>query len=347
MNVQFHFKSLRTPDVDSIIDQQVQKLERRLQVFKPDMVSLHGSIADHPQKGYVVSLNLRLPSGQMAAREAADSAQSAVKAAFEDLLEQLVKHKDHLRAQHKWPRPRRAGRTRPVPQVPFEETVAAIRPEPVTSGDVRDWVNGNIGRLVRFVQREMQVRIANGERHLGDVSPQEVVDEAVMYALDDRKERPEKMALEAWLYRMARHALGRISSQQSPARGAVPIEAEGGVSTRDREDSDLAQTDIDPINMINENVLQDKRVATPEEIFANDEIVDMVMDSLRTSSDDDREAFVLFTFEGFTMDEIASITDRSAEDVRGSIDRARDSVRAGIRVSDPIKEAIINNSKIA
>lgn len=331
MNVQFHYKLSKPPDVESHIDLHIQKLQKRLQVFNPDMVALYGSVAEHPKLkgGFVVSLNLRLPSGQMAAKAASETLQAAIKRAFDDLLEQLEEHKRKLRAEYKWPRQRRTGR-RDFSEVPFERTLAAVRLEPVTPDDIRNYIDTNLGRFMHFVEREIRHRRDNGAGFLNQVRPEEVVDEAIMYALDDRKERPEKMALEPWLYRMARYALGRISRQNEPRRGAIPL------------DGPYGETQIE-----NRTLMPDRRVATPEEIRANDEIADMVAESLRGSLPEDRESFILYTFEGFTIDEIAAITEHSASDVRQSIGRARERVRKSIRIDDPLKQTILNHSRIA
>src|SRR6266576_3316570 len=93
-----------------------------------DAMHLKGSVEQNsPREGTIVSLNLRLPSGQMAVREAAPTAAAAIKAAFDDLLQQLTKHKDLLRSSHKWPRGRRGAETRPTSQVAFEDTVASVQ----------------------------------------------------------------------------------------------------------------------------------------------------------------------------------------------------------------------------
>src|ERR1051325_11123564 len=65
---------------------------------------------------------------------------AAVKAAFEDLLQQVNKHKEILRASHKWQRGRRGNSARPsaaVSEVPFEQTLAAVFPATISSDDVR------------------------------------------------------------------------------------------------------------------------------------------------------------------------------------------------------------------
>src|SRR5271166_2455981 len=105
MNVHISYKISKTPDLEKLINQQVEKLGRYLQVFRPELVHLKGIVEQNSaREGVVASLNLRLPSGQMAARESTATAAAAVKAAFDAVTEQLKKHKELLRNHHKWPR---------------------------------------------------------------------------------------------------------------------------------------------------------------------------------------------------------------------------------------------------
>jgi len=112
MNVHFSYKLSRTPDIDREIQHGTEKVRRRLQVFRPELVHLKGLVEQNSSReGVVVSLNLRLPSGQMASQESASSAATAIKAAYESLLTQIGKHKELLRNSHNWPR---RGRRRAV-----------------------------------------------------------------------------------------------------------------------------------------------------------------------------------------------------------------------------------------
>src|SRR5512140_1436748 len=104
MIVHFTYKSNKSPDVEQSLEQQVQKLRKRLQVFRPELVSLYATVDEGPRTGTVISLNLKLPTGQLAATETSERPEAAVKAAFNDLLEQLTRHKDQLRNQRQWPR---------------------------------------------------------------------------------------------------------------------------------------------------------------------------------------------------------------------------------------------------
>src|SRR5512146_3241313 len=98
MNVHVSYKSPKTPDLEKEINHNVEKLRRRLQVFRPELIHLHVGIAQNSaREGVSVSVNLRLPSGQMQASGLGTTATAALKSSFDDLLEQLTKHKDLLR----------------------------------------------------------------------------------------------------------------------------------------------------------------------------------------------------------------------------------------------------------
>ena len=72
MNIHISYKVHRTPDIDQEINYWTEKVQKRLQVFRPELVHLKGSIEQNsPREGTTVALNLRLPSGQMAAQESA------------------------------------------------------------------------------------------------------------------------------------------------------------------------------------------------------------------------------------------------------------------------------------
>ena len=121
MNVHITYKTHKTPDIDKEIQHWIAKIEKRLQVFRPELVHLKGALEQNsPREGTVVSLNLRLPSGQMAAHESASAPTAAIKAAFGDLLEQIGKHKELLRNSHSWRRHRSTGR-HSRPQVPSKK----------------------------------------------------------------------------------------------------------------------------------------------------------------------------------------------------------------------------------
>lgn len=351
MNVHTSYKNLeKTPDLEREIKLQIEKLSRRLQVFRPDLVHLRVTL-DHTneREGFTMSADLRLPSGDMAARESAPTASAAIKTGFDQLIEQLSKHKDHLRAQWKWPRRRRAGRTRPEPQVPFEETLAAVQPEKISEQDINSYIDANMDRLFRYVERELQYRENSGALQRDQVAPEEVIDEAVASALGDNHDRPERIALEPWLYRLAIRAIDDVAHRSSDNIVGIPLDhaARPDHNTQVGTDENHLQFHQPDEAVANRDLIADQRTATPEASAYSEEMINIVEAALLRATPEDREAFLLFAVEGFTPDEISAISDRPVEHVRKSVASARDYLRRALPVPDEFKDKLLQHSKIA
>jgi RNA polymerase sigma factor (sigma-70 family) len=334
MNVHFTHKLDKSPAAEQYLQQQIDKLRPRLNVFNPDMVSLRGLIEVAPKSGFSIALNLHLPSGQMTARASGVTLHAAIRSAFEDLGAQLGKHKDHLRSQYRFPGVRAGirGTQRPAiaPQAAFEDTVAAIRPDKVSSVDITEFVNANLGRLRRYVERELSFRRDGGQIRLREISVEEIIDEAIASALDEHNARPEKIALEPWLYRLSRSAMDRlanmIDTMANPARpnhveGAPPLDA------NDEERLQYFQPDA---STLQESMIADEAGHSPEDEVSRQELMTMVERSLHGVDPHQREAFLLFTIEGFRPAEIATITGRAVEEVQADIQAARQHLRSSL-----------------
>ena len=346
MNVHISYRVSKTPDIEKEINHYLEKLQKRLQVFRPELVHLKGNVEQNSaREGFVVSLNLRLPSGQMAAQKSGPAAVVALRAAFDDLLSQVTKHKEHLRSQHKWPRWRRVERTRLEPQVPFEETVAAVQPPTVSQEDISTYVNANLRRLERFVERELYFRETADLLTPYQVTPEEVIGETIANALGDGLEKPERLALEPWLYRLAIRAIDDLAARSREDSSAVPLEQSARhPNVRGTDDAQLQFHQPDE-QLIRGDVIADRGAATPEQIAASDEMIALVEVALLGATREDREAFILYAIEGFTPEEIAAITDRKADQVKASVAAAREHLRNSLPVSNDFKEKLLEHSK--
>jgi RNA polymerase sigma factor (sigma-70 family) len=348
MNVHISYKVSKNSSIENEIAQQARKLEKRLQVFRPDLVHLRGVVEENSaREGVVVSLDLKLPSGDLAARERGPSYASVIRAVFDDLIEQLIKHKSQLRSEYKWPRRRRVGRTRPQPQVPFEQTVAAVQPQTVSNADIGEYIDANLPRLTRFVERELRYRENLDELRPGQLSAEEVIGEAISTALGDGSEKPELLALEPWLYRLSIRAIGELARRPEEGGPVVPLE-EGGMQP-DREAQYEQHSKFRDRNqgIRNQEVIADTRVGTPEASAASEEMINLVELALLSASPADREAFLLFAVEGFTLKEIAAIGGHPVEQVRSSILRAREHLQKSLSAPDEFKDKLLQHSKIA
>ncbi len=338
MNVHFSYRLQRTPDIDHEIQHWTEKVQRRLQWFRPELVHLKGAVEQNSaREGIVVSLNLRLPSGQMAAHESAGNSAAAIKGAFEDLLIQIGKHKQLLRHSHDWRR-RRKFQQRPVAQVPFEETVAALPPLTASSDDVRSYVNANCRRLQLFVERELQFRESSGDLHPDSVRAEEVVDQAVADALDDMVEKPDRIGIQPWFYRLAIRAMDDFAALRSPGTAEIELHAKRPSRKERASDEDRLQFHQPDESVTNESSIADRGAGNPEEIAYTDEMVALVQHALKGAAPEDRETFVLHALEGFSADEIAGITDRNRSQVEFSIVRARQRLRQSFAVNNPFRK---------
>ena len=336
MNLHISYKIDKTPDVEHEFQTQIQKLARRLQVFRPELVHLHALVEHNSvREGTIVSLDLRIPSGEMAAKENGKPATAAVKAAFNELLKQLARHMEQLRGQ----RGRRGAKQ--VAVVPFEETVAAVHAPKVSNGDVNQWVDANLQRLEHFIARELRHRENAGRLRRGKLSKEEVLDEAIAMALSDSEEKPEVVSLERWLYRHAIRAIDRLTREEQPTGDVHLQESVRKPNVRASDEPQLQFHQPDEI-MVEETVIADRSVATPEEIFYSEEMIAMIETALMGAKGEEREAFILSAIEGFTLQEIAVIAEKTPSAVEADLRGALAHLRKGLPASTPLREILLH-----
>lgn len=328
MNVHVSYKVQKTPDIEKEVNHQIEKIQKRLQVFRPDLVNLKAVLEQNsPREGTEVSLNLRLPSGQLTAEKKASSPTAAIKAAFDDLMHQINRHKELLRSSHRWRRWRSGPQESPEPGVPFEQTLASIQAPTISADDIGSYVNANLPRLERFVDRELYFLQSEENQVDGRLAASEVVNEVIARALGDH-ERPEKMALEPWLYRLALEAIGEMTARVLELESSVHLEDSRRPQNVQASDEPALQFHQADEGWTRESVIADRRVANPEQNAYSDEMFVLVQAALTGVNRTDREAFLLYGIEGFSLNEIAAITGRHPEAVRESVQRARDCVRS-------------------
>ncbi|MGD1214116.1 MAG: HPF/RaiA family ribosome-associated protein [Terriglobales bacterium] len=341
MNVHVSYKVHKTPGIEKEISHQIEKIQKRLQVFRPELVHLKAIIDQNSaREGTLVSLNLRLPSGQLTAQKKAPSPTAAIKAAFDELTQQIGRHKELLRSSHKWRRWRGGPQESPEPGVPFEQTLAAVLLPTISADDIGSYVNANLSRLERFVDRELYFRRADEEILEDALSTPEVVDEVIARALGDH-DRPEKLSLEPWLYRLALQAMNEMTTRLHELESPVHLEASRRRQNVEASDEAGLQFHQPDEGWTRESVIPDRRVSTPEQAAYSDEVIALVQAALRGADRTDREAFLLYGIEGFSLGEIAAITGRHLEAVRESVQRARDCVRSAPSIASEFHHELL------
>jgi len=354
MNVHVSYKAGKTPEVEREFQIHIHKLERRLQAFNPDLVHFHAIVDQQNGQGPSTSLNLRLPSGQLAVQKSGDTLVAAIKTAFSDLTSQFKKHMDMLRGD--WSRKRRqTGRGQVIePTVPFEQTLASVPPQdratdgapPNEGNDLETWFNANLPALKQFIENELSYRTNSGQLREDQVSPEEVLDEVMLSALSDGGTGSRFLSEESWFQGLALQAIRRLLEANADSADVsldVPARSQN-VSGSDENILQYHQPDDQPQG---EGVLRDSHVRTPEEIFLNEELVAQLDIVLHELSAPDREAFVLYTLEGFTIDEISRLSDRPPDQVRKSIEKARDRVQKHLPEQNDFRGRLLKRSRVA
>lgn len=345
MNVHVSYKAGKSPEVEHEFQHQIQKLRRRLQVFKPGLVHLHAFVEQENRHNASSSLNLRLPTGQMAAQHSGENALAAVKAAFADLLSQVTKHKELLRGHWSREPDRVVGKREPAfrSAAPLTTTASAAA---VTESALTAWINANLVRLQEFVDNELQLRIAAGQVREDQVSCPEVIDEVMVSALSEEDGKSALLSPEGWFHRLAMQAIRRLIKANADI-GNLSLDAPAGMQNVTGSDENVLQFHQPDDSLPEESVIRDASVRTPEEIFAGEEMVaqlDLVLHEVTTP---DREAFVLYTLEGFTVEEISRLTGRSPELVRKSIQQARDKIQKKLPEQNRLRRSLLHRSRVA
>jgi RNA polymerase sigma factor (sigma-70 family) len=356
MNVHVSYKAGKTPEVEHEIQHQIQRLGRRLHVFKPSLVHLHAFVNQDNNRSASSSLNLRLPSGQMAAQRSGENPLAAVKAAFADLLSQVTKHKELLRGHWSRTQRRALGLGAPEPTQRATGAVAAAAPAkavakpqtfaPAIESGLEKWVNANLSRLEEFVEAELELRVSSGQVREGQVSCAEVIDEVMISALSQEDGRSVLLSPDSWFHRLALQAVRRLIKSNADT-GNLSLDAPAGIQNVTGSDENVLQYHQPDDSLPEESVIRDANARTPEEIVASEEMVaqlDIVLHEINTR---EREAFVLYTLEGFTVDEISRLTDHPPEQVRKSIQHARERVRQKLPEHNQLRRSLLHRSRVA
>ncbi len=93
--------------VEKETQRRVEKLEKLLKHYDPDLVQLHGGIEKRARKQeYLFTTNLSLPTGTLHATGTGADVRSCVKHAFAEIEAQVKKHVALLRKDYQWKRKR-------------------------------------------------------------------------------------------------------------------------------------------------------------------------------------------------------------------------------------------------
>ena len=195
------------------------------------------------------------------------------------------------------------------------------------------------------MDRELYFRRSDEELPEDGLSTSEVVNEVIARALGD-SDRPEKMSLEPWLYHLALQAMNEMTTRLQELESSVHLEDSRRRQNVEASDEAGLQFHQPDEGWTRESAIPDRRVSTPEQAAYSDEVIALVQAALHGADRTDREAFLLYGIEGFSLTEIAAITGRHPEAVRESVQRARDCVRSAPSIASEFHSELLVKTRI-
>ncbi len=293
------------------------------QHFDDQLVRLHGLVERHTKRRlYRTSLQLQLPRKVLVAREEGEDIELVLRDAFTELARQLKKYKSQLNNEPLWQRPARRRQLREV-------TKGGDRRE-AQQALFRDLIKSRLKGLYNFVRREIAYLTASGELLPGQVTPDDVVDDVVVRAYAQQAERPDKLALEHWLRKLALAVLDEQVARRLPSARLVSLETpvEGEIEEDDEQLYEYYQPD-EALRL--EDLVVSPEASAPESTLARYELALRSQQLLAWLPRPWRQVVVLADVEGLSDTEIAAVMGIPTEMVAGLRQFAEAYLRAKLR----------------
>jgi RNA polymerase sigma factor (sigma-70 family) len=195
--------------------------------------------------------------------------------------------------------------------------------------------------LLRYVRRHLWHEVRLGSVPAGAIDARAVVDEVARQVLTAPANKPAEMGFLPWFYRLARQEMsGRFKALAAQAEEVVPLEepqvlpedAEAAAGYDAEQPLDIVEEILEPPVVETKDLIPDTRVAPPDEVAVQKELLEDVQNTINGWPRLERDAFELRFVEGLEEDEVAivlGLTAIGAHELLGNIqDRLRDTLRA-------------------
>src|SRR5262249_24493455 len=220
-------------------------------------------------------------------------------------------------------------------------STAATKTDGAVVADVEIWLSANLRKLEEFIDQELTFQVEAERVREDQITREEVVEEVIVSALSQEDGKAHLLSLESWFHRLALQAIRRLVHANADT-GNVSLDAPAGKQNVTGSDENVLQYHQPDDSLPGESIIRDQSVRTPEEIMAGDEMVAQLDIVLREVQTQDREAFVLFTLEGFTVEEISRLAGRPAEQVRRSIDHTRAHIQQKLPAQNQLRKSLLH-----
>ncbi|MGH9338776.1 MAG: HPF/RaiA family ribosome-associated protein [Acidobacteriota bacterium] len=307
MNLKIQPRNLEIPArLERLIQTKALKVRRLLPSYDPEVFDLHVTLERLPRGNqHQTTLLLTIPQKTIRVDEVADNPVTSVKLAYDEMLRRVRKFKTgHF----------------------FRRQPARII-EPVNNEirELESAINQNLDKIENYIRREIYHRMIVENLPPGLLQVQAVVDEVFLKASSMVATKPENLAIEQWMFQIARDTLeARISSLEDSREDS---HIEDSPRAPERWDDELLNFHQPDEVLHLEDLLRDSSSTNPEELLAREETEELLHKAVAHLPRTVRESFVLFVLEGFNSDEVAMMTGRSTEKVIEEVEKARSILR--------------------
>ena len=299
-------------------------LERAVRDFP--VTRVHIEIDNNQRRGeFGVSVNLQLPARSLFAAEWDRDIGVAGRRAMNKVISQVGTYRAMLR-RHERRNHRRELPPAPAPQVTVDPSEHAG-----TLEGLRD-------RVARLVRHEIVHDTDLAGLPKEAISVPDVVDEAMVWTLENLGNRPAYLSPEQFLWRRVIHqmdlakasVLRRRAAEEENARGKVTREGPADYLDVEWQDAeDLIYGGGEPLPLDRDEASRED--SDPTEILDREAAQQAVSEALRDLPERQRRALLLHDLEGYDPSEIAFVLARSEDRIREDIEEARITLRGKLR----------------
>ncbi|MDQ7030003.1 MAG: sigma-70 family RNA polymerase sigma factor [Ardenticatenia bacterium] len=184
----------------------------------------------------------------------------------------------------------------------------------------RRFIEDYLDELYAYADRELDYLVALGVLPEGALSPQDVVDQAVLEAWERWHERPLHLSGRTWLYGAVRRALAKLARQYAREPEHI-VSLEAVVPDSDVDEQFWVYWEPDQVETWEDVVASE--VPAAEEVVLNDMEIALLEETLKQLSPFQREAFQLYLVHDLPLLEVARLLHASPQAVRKAAEEAR------------------------
>jgi len=219
MNLKIQNRNLQlSKSLENLIQRKSQKVRKMLPSYSSQDIDLSVGVEKMSKgKQYQTTLVLTTPQTSLRVEDVKENITTSVVRAFDELLRKIKKFKSQLNRERFW-------------QKEPAESVAPVSLERI--GGFEDIIGGNLEKIEGYIRRELFHRALVDNFPPGVLQPQALVDQVFLEVSSRGAAKPENLAMEHWLFSIARELIDQAVDEVDLTRGRNNIEDPSEIESR-------------------------------------------------------------------------------------------------------------------